>query len=59
MHVLMNPVMTLSDTMDPSVIATKLEQVGLATPIGISSGKKREVIFSCAEAVSMLEKVLE
>ena len=54
--------MTLSDAMDPSVIATKLEQVGLATPTGISSGKKREVIDAyllvcrSSEEISMLEK---
>ena len=51
--------MTLSDAM---VIATKLKQVGLATPTGISSGKKREVIdaylLMCrsSEEISMLEK---
>ena len=30
---------TLSEAMDPSVIATKLEKVGLATPTAVSSGK--------------------
>jgi hypothetical protein len=57
--------LTISDALEPSVIAARLEKLGSTTPAGVSSGKKREamdaylLIMRSSEEIALLEKEME
>lgn len=57
--------LTISDALEPSVIAARLEKLGSTTPAGVSSGKKQEamdaylLIMRSSEEIALLEKEME
>lgn len=57
--------LTISDALDPSVIAVQLERLGATTPVAVSSGKKREAIDAyllitrSSEEIALLEKEMQ
>ena len=57
--------LTISNALDPSIIAELFEKLGSTTPTGVSSGKKREamdaylLITRSREEISLLEKEIQ
>lgn len=50
--------LSLADALDPSAIALQLQQLGSATPTGISSGKKRDAIDAYLQIVRSKEEIM-